>query len=64
MSDEMSVEPQTSLKRRSLSAEQRNRLIVETNNLLEKVKAVELSCGEEALILRVCCRYLYRPTPE
>jgi hypothetical protein len=64
MSDEMSVEPQTSLKRRSLSAGQRNRLIVETSNLLENVKAVELSCGEEALILRVCYRYLDRPTPE
>jgi hypothetical protein len=59
-SDQMLVKPQTSSKRRSLSAEQRTRLIVETDGLLENVKAVERSYGEEALILSVCCRYVDR----
>jgi hypothetical protein len=59
-SDEMLVLPQTSSKRRSLSAEQRARLIVETDGLLENVKAVEKSYGEEALTLSVCCRYIER----
>lgn len=59
-SDEMLAKPQTSSKRRSLSAEQRTRLIIETDSLLENVKSVEMSYGEEALTLSVCCRYVDR----
>ena len=59
-SDEMLVNPQARSKQKSLSADQRARLIVETDNLLENVKAVELSYGAEALTLSVCCRYMNR----
>ena len=60
-SDEMLVNPQARSKNKSLSAEQRARLIVETDNLLENVKAVESLYGGEALTLSVCCRYINRP---
>lgn len=59
-SDEMLVNPQARAKHRSLSVEQRARLIGETDNLLENVKAVESSYGGEALTLSVCCRYISR----
>ena len=59
-SDEMLVSPRVSAHSRGLSPQQRARLIVETDNLLENVKAVELSYGEEALTLSVCCRYVDR----
>ncbi|MDP8988943.1 MAG: ParB N-terminal domain-containing protein [Acidobacteriota bacterium] len=59
-SDEMLVNPDARAKHKSLSAEQRARLVVETDNLLENVKAVESSYGAEALTLSVCCRYVNR----
>ena len=59
-SDEMLVNPQARSNHKSLSVEQRVRLVVETDNLLENVKAVELSYGGEALTLSVCCRYISR----
>lgn len=59
-SDEMLINPHAHSNHKSLSAEQRARLVVETDNLLENVKAVELSYGEEALTLSVCCRYINR----
>jgi hypothetical protein len=43
---------------RVLSANQRARLIAETDSVLENVKAVEASYGQEILTLSVCCRYL------
>jgi ParB-like chromosome segregation protein Spo0J len=58
--DEMLVNPDARAKHKSLSAEQRARLVVETDNLLENVKMVESSYGGEALTLSVCCRYINR----
>jgi hypothetical protein len=57
-SDEMLVQPPIKSRQRSLSTEQRTRLIVETDNLLDHVKGVELTYGQEALTLSVCCRYV------
>jgi hypothetical protein len=59
-SSEMLVNPPTSSTGRTLSTEQRARLITETDNLLANVKAVEASYGEEALTLSVCSRYVDR----
>jgi ParB-like chromosome segregation protein Spo0J len=56
-SDEMLVSPRQETVR-SLSAEQRARLVAETDSLLNNIKGVEVSYGEEALTLSVCCRYL------
>ena len=56
-SDEMLVAPRQDTVR-SLSPEQRARLVAETDSLLNNIKGVEVSYGEEALTLSVCCRYL------
>lgn len=39
-------------------AEQKARLTVETDNLLDHVKGVELTYGQEPLTMSVCCRYI------
>jgi hypothetical protein len=57
-SDELLVDPQRSAKSKSLSAEHKTRLIAETNSLFEKIKSVETSYGQDALVLNVCCRYI------
>ena len=59
-SDEMLVDPKQSTKSKGLSTEQRTRLVAETDSLLNNIKVVEASYGEEALTLSVCCRYLDR----
>lgn len=56
--DEMLVDPKHSLKSKGLSVDQKNRLVAETDTLLDNIKGVEESYGEEALTLSVCCRYL------
>ena len=57
-SDEMLVDPKRSIKSKGLSVDQRTRLVAETDSLLDNIKGVEESYGEEALTLSVCCRYL------
>jgi RepB plasmid partitioning protein/ParB-like nuclease family protein len=59
-SEQMLVSPTKSLKGKSLSPDQRLRLIAETDSLLANVKSVETTYGEEALTLSVCCRYIER----
>ena len=59
-SSEMLVSPPARSTGRSLNAEQRARLIVETDNLLTNLKSVEASYGVEALTLSVCSRYVAR----
>ena len=57
-SSQMLAKPVQSFRDKSLSADQRARLVAETDSLLENVKAVEARYGEEALTLSVCCRYV------
>ena len=57
-SDELLVDPQRSVKSKGLSGEHKIRLIAETDSLLEKIKSVETSYGQDALVLNVCCRYI------
>ena len=59
-SDEMLVDPKQSTKSKGLSTEQRTRLVTETDSLLDNIRGVEASYGQEALTLSVCCRYLDR----
>jgi ParB-like chromosome segregation protein Spo0J len=59
-SDEMLLNPQRSTRSKTLTNDQRARLVAETDSLLQNTKAVETSYGEDALTLSVCCRYLQR----
>ena len=59
-SDEMLVNLQRSTRSKTLTNDQRARLVAETDSLLQNTKAVEASYGEDALTLSVCCRYMQK----
>ncbi len=57
-SDDMLIAPvKTSPANRKLSADQKARIVSETDSLLRNSKMIEESYGAEALTLSVCCRY-------
>jgi ParB-like chromosome segregation protein Spo0J len=58
--DEMLVSPPQSMRRTTLTNDQKARLVAETDSLLQSARAVEASYGEDALTLSVCCRYVQR----